>query len=173
VRLGLARSFTDPWDRWLQAVIGGSRQLMGEAWLPAWMEAPVWCFAVPAGLCGPHPVLGVMLPSVDKSGRCFPLTFAAVLPAGSHAEDAGWLSRCEAAGRTALEHDELPKRLADGLGVPSLLEGAAAPDRSVWWTEGAPRVPASRFARPGLPDPAAYAGMLDVSFLDAFPAEAR
>ena len=52
VRAGLPRDFTDPWDDWLQSVMAGSRSLMGEAWLPAFLEAPVWRFALPPGMCG-------------------------------------------------------------------------------------------------------------------------
>jgi type VI secretion system protein ImpM len=172
VRAGLPRRFTDPWDAWLQEAIDGSRRLLGAAWLPAWMEAPVWCFALPGALCGPLPALGVMLPSVDKAGRCFPLTFAALLPEGCHAEDATWLNRCEAAGRAALERDLPPEQLLDGLGAPRLMDGSAGPDRSVWWTEGSPRVPAQRFERANLPDARDYARMLDTSFSDACPTEA-
>ena len=47
VRAGLPRDFTDPWDDWLQSVIAGSRSLMGDAWLPAFLEAPVWRFTLP------------------------------------------------------------------------------------------------------------------------------
>ena len=82
VRAGLPRDFTDPWDDWLQSVMAGSRALMGEAWLPAFLEAPVWRFTLPPGMCGEQAVLGLMLPSVDKAGRYFPLTFAALQPVG-------------------------------------------------------------------------------------------
>ena len=54
VRAGLPRDFTDPWDDWLQTVVAGSRALMGEAWLPAFLEAPVWRFTLPRGMCGPQ-----------------------------------------------------------------------------------------------------------------------
>ena len=79
VRVGLPRDFIDPWDDWLQAVIAGSRSLMGDAWLPAFLEAPVWRFALPPGMCGGQAALGLMLPSVDQAGRYFPLTFAALI----------------------------------------------------------------------------------------------
>jgi type VI secretion system protein ImpM len=99
VRAGLPRSFTDPWDAWLEAVIAGSREVLGKRWLPAWMEAPIWHFALPAGQCGPAPVLGVWMPSVDAAGRHFPLTLArvGVLPA----DQAGWLTAAVAAGLRA------------------------------------------------------------------------
>ena len=73
VRAGLPRSFIDPWDAWLQQVLPASRRILGEAWEPAWLEAPVWRFALPPNLCGPEPVVGLWLPSVDRAGRYFPL----------------------------------------------------------------------------------------------------
>src|ERR1700739_3155085 len=103
VRSGLPRDFTDPWDAWLAQAIAGSRTRMGDDWLPAFLEAPVWRFVLAPGLCGERAVLGLVLPSVDRAGRYFPLTFAALFDEGSAVADAAWLDRCEAAGRAALE----------------------------------------------------------------------
>jgi type VI secretion system protein ImpM len=169
VRGALPRGFTDRWDAWLAPAIAGSRAAMGEDWLPAFLEAPVWRFAVSAGLCGDRAALGLMLPSVDRAGRYFPLTFAALYGDGSApADDPAWLDGCEAAGRAALEQDAGPDQLAAMLGAPEAAIGMAARTetgmiQSVWWTEGAPRVPAMRFVLPGLPDAAVYATMLGVA----------
>ena len=90
---------------------------MGEAWLPAFLEAPVWRFTLPPGMCGAQAVLGLMLPSVDRAGRYFPLTFAALSPYGiAHGVGRGLARRCEAAGRDALEQDTPPQEIADMLG---------------------------------------------------------
>ena len=83
VRAGLPRDFIDPWDGWLQSVMAGSRALMGDAWLPAFLEAPVWRFTLPPGMCGAQAAFGLMLPSVDRAGRYFPLTFAVLSHAAS------------------------------------------------------------------------------------------
>ena len=83
VRAGLPRDFTDPWDDWLQSVIAGSRALMGDAWLPAFLEAPVWRFRPAAGMCGARAALGLMLPSVDKAGRYFPLDLRCTHPSAT------------------------------------------------------------------------------------------
>ena len=163
VRAGLPRAFTDPWDDWLGTAIAGSRERMGEGWLPAYLEAPVWRFSLPAGLCGALPVVGLMIPSVDKAGRYFPLTFAALCEIGDAVE--AWLDRCEDAGFAALEQDTPPDAIIAMIGQPD----AALHDRdrvdspgcdSIWWTEGSPRVPASRMSLSGLPDVATYASML-------------
>lgn len=76
----LPSSFTAVWDEWLQTSIGRSRELLGPAWMNAYLSAPVWRFALSAGLCGHSAWAGVLMPSVDRVGRCFPLTVAMALP---------------------------------------------------------------------------------------------
>lgn len=76
----LPSSFTAVWDDWLQVSIGRSRELLGPAWLNAYLSAPVWRFALSAGLCGHSAWAGVLMPSVDRVGRYFPLTVAMALP---------------------------------------------------------------------------------------------
>jgi type VI secretion system protein ImpM len=163
VRAGLPRDFTDRWDDWLQSVIAGSRTLMGDSWLPAFLEAPVWRFSLPPGMCGERAVLGLMLPSVDKAGRYFPLTFAALGIGGIAAESiAGnaWLDRCEEAGRAALEQDRPPQDVSDMLGLPDLSDEVTKLDAGVWWSEGSARVKPSRIMLHRLPEAAAFAAML-------------
>ena len=157
VRRGLPRGFAEPWDGWLSGLIGASKAAAGGAWLPAFLEAPVWRFALPAGHCGKQAAAGLMLPSVDRVGRYFPLTFAAV---GDGAPAEAWLDRCEAAGRAALEQDLDPDAVMAMLGVPDLQKAGAPNGFAEWWTEGGPRVGPSRMAMAGLPDAAAFARML-------------
>ena len=60
-------------DNWLQSALVQSRLALGEAWLPAWLGSPLWRFAIAAGVCGDQGWTGVMMPSHDRVGRCFPL----------------------------------------------------------------------------------------------------
>ncbi|HEY7580231.1 MAG TPA: type VI secretion system-associated protein TagF [Acetobacteraceae bacterium] len=161
VRLGLPRDFTDPWDAWLQVVLTGSRCIMGEAWLPAFLEAPVWRFSLPPGMCGPWAALGLMLPSVDRAGRYFPLTFAALQRQPiDQAACASWLGACETAGRSALENDTSPEEVAAMLGEPDLRVDATGTADAEWWSEGSARVSPARMLLRCMPDPATYAAML-------------
>ena len=161
VRAGLPRDFTDPWDDWLQTVIAGSRVQMGEDWLPAYLESPVWRFVLPMGLCGTFAAMGVMMPSVDKAGRYFPLTLAALDNRDAFDMNDGWLDRAEDAGIAALEKDVSPESLSLMLGSPPVaIEPAAILSASLWWTDGAPRVPATRLTLARLPDITTYASML-------------
>jgi type VI secretion system protein ImpM len=162
VRLGLPGPFVEKWDDWLQHAMAGSRKQMGSAWLPAYLESPVWRFALPEGQCGDRPALGLFLPSVDRVGRYFPLTFAAVFPAGAGlptpAEAAPWLDECEAAGRAALDDDATPEELTQRLTM--IGDGTIRGGAGLWWTEGGPRVAATRLALAMLPDAAQFAVML-------------
>lgn len=163
VRAGLPRSFTDPWDDWLRLSVAGSREAMGEDWLPIYLESPIWRFSLAAGVCGALPAVGLMLPSVDKAGRYFPLTFAALCATTTGTE--AWLDRCEDAGLAALEQEAAPESIAVSIGQPvsALHDRDRAAGRShdtVWWTQGSPRVPETRLSLPGLPDVATYISML-------------
>jgi type VI secretion system protein ImpM len=171
VRLGLPGGFVAAWDAWLQRVLPASRTLMEADWLPAWLEAPVWRFALAPGTCGPEAVLGLWLPSVDRVGRYFPLTLAAVFPSRMTLPPAqaatAWLEAAEAAGRAALETEAGPEAVVQqlprlGHASPTEALGGFDPRKTggVWWTEGGPRVARVRLCIDGLPDAARFAAML-------------
>jgi len=175
VRAGLPRDFVEPWDAWWQRGIAASRDAAGEDWTAAWLEAPVWCFALPPGLLGPGGVLGLWLPSVDRAGRYFPLTIAAVAPfdwAARPGAVPGFLAAAEAAGRDALDRDLDPEamlRRAEAALALALEDEAGAsgprpgplPGRAAWWTEGGPRVAPRMEDGVRLPEGAAFAALLD------------
>ncbi|MES2711156.1 MAG: type VI secretion system-associated protein TagF [Pseudomonadota bacterium] len=100
VRRGLPSSFVTPWDAWLSAGVAAARDQLAEGFAGVWDDAPAWRFSLPAGVCGPDAVAGVMLPSEDTVGRRFPLTAAALLPPGVEVQEA-WFARLEAAVRSA------------------------------------------------------------------------
>ncbi len=160
--LGLPRGFTDPWNAWLDATLPAVRAQVGEAWRDTWMEAPIWHFALPGGQCGSAAVLGVWMPSVDRVGRLFPLTLAFVAEdAAPPADDGAWRAAAEAAGLAALASDMTPEELAARLAAAPSPDGAKElPGPARWWTDGAPRVPATSLALDDLPEAERFAGML-------------
>lgn len=79
VSRGLPQSFIQPWDQWLAAGLQASQQQLGEQWLQAYLVSPLWRFALAAGVCGESAVVGVVMPSIDRVGRYFPLTVAQLL----------------------------------------------------------------------------------------------
>lgn len=85
LRMELPAGFIDPWDRWLQEGILAAKAALAERWQDCYFSAPIWRFNLSAGLVGAAPVMGVMMSSVDRVGRQFPLTLAAPMPDGNAA----------------------------------------------------------------------------------------
>jgi type VI secretion system protein ImpM len=73
----LPPSFREPWDGWLQGGLQASREALGPRWLAIYLSSPFWRFALAPGVCGAQGWAGVLMPSVDRVGRYFPLTLAA------------------------------------------------------------------------------------------------
>ena len=73
-RMGVAADFVSAWDAWLQSMILGGKSALGEAWTEAYFSAPLWRFALAPGVAGTSGVAGVLMPSVDRVGRQFPLS---------------------------------------------------------------------------------------------------
>lgn len=76
LRGGLSPDFISPWDAWVQSLLVQGREALAVAWQDAYFSAPIWRFALPPGACGAHAMVGIMMPSVDRVGRQFPLTLA-------------------------------------------------------------------------------------------------
>ncbi|MGH8512087.1 MAG: type VI secretion system-associated protein TagF [Gammaproteobacteria bacterium] len=108
----MTRSFIEPWDRWLQTAIGSSRDLLGPEWLDIYLTSPIWRFALAAGICGEAAATGILVPSVDKVGRYFPLTLVLALPVSTNpflllgATSSDWFKILETSARSLLEDSE-------------------------------------------------------------------
>ena len=113
--------FVETWDAWLQGAMLSARRSLGERWQECYFSAPIWRFTLAQGLAGRLPVIGILMPSVDRVGRQFPLTLMAPLPQGAPvllthlAADAAF-ARLEELALEALERDlpwaQLVQRLA-------------------------------------------------------------
>jgi type VI secretion system protein ImpM len=131
-RIALPPGFTDPWDAWVQRMMLAARGALGGHWQACYLSAPIWRFTLSAGVSGPWAVQGVLMPSVDRVGREYPLTLAmmrppleAALPAHLAADAA--FAALEALALDALDdattRDGLAQALA-ALVVPPLVSGA-------------------------------------------------
>lgn len=106
----LPYQFIDTWDRWLQAVIHRGSELMPEDWLDCYLRAPIWRFALGSGVCDDHAWLGVLMPSVDKVGRHFPLTIGMPVPTNAALNETlalcdRWFNRIESLALSTLESE--------------------------------------------------------------------
>ena len=154
----LPEGFVHRWDSWLQRGMAEARDDLTQDWLAGYLVAPIHRFWLAPGLLGAAGWAGLLMPSVDRVGRHFPLTLAQplaaqVLDVNFTVDDlehglAGLtepLSRPDAAAR------QLAQRLLDG--------GASVTPRSVWWCDDADE--AARFeCYAELPSSTALAAML-------------
>ena len=152
----LPDAFVRRWDRWLQRGMASARSQLGERWLDAYLVAPILRFWVAPGLLGEPGWAGLMMPSVDRVGRHFPLTIAqAAVPLAAALAGQPWFRALDAAARQVLDVefgvDDFERVLAE---VPALdppaaeaaagrlaelarrRSNAAAPG-SLWWCDDA------------------------------------
>lgn len=120
----LPDAFTSCWHRWLQAGLAVSQEQLGDNWLPAFLTAPIWHFALDGGVCGNQAAVGVLMPSVDEVGRYFPLT---VVHLGGHRlwaaylDESGWYPLAESVALKALDDESTRDdvlRALDELAMP-------------------------------------------------------
>ncbi len=191
VTRGLPPQQVQAWDAWLQACVQASQDRLGTAWLERYLTSPVWRFAIAPGVLGPAGLGGVMMPSVDRVGRYFPLMLGA--PGGPALLDwfhgqAAWYDAIEDLARASLDagfalarFDGAPEP-KPGAGVEAGMTPAAAwrlplkedltaavanaalRGHSLWWTEGGPLVEPSVLVCRGMPQATGFAAMLDGSW---------
>jgi type VI secretion system protein ImpM len=133
----LSDAFVAPWDAWLAQRVAETQHALGADWLELYLTCPVWRFFAMPGAIAPTLAscwTGVVMASVDRVGRHFPLTIAAALPCApsTGAEVAAlwqWLSAIEGVALVALDFDHSIERLDEQLAalpVPVLSAPAAA-----------------------------------------------
>jgi len=136
----LPEEFIRRWDAWLQQSLASARQQLGASWADAYLTMPIWRFALMPGLVDDKAWAGVLMPSVDRVGRQFPLTLALSLAPGAavaHAvfEADEWFGDLEDAALGVLDPSRGPDELDRALSNcgftppdPPALDGA---DRGV------------------------------------------
>ncbi|WP_147108215.1 type VI secretion system-associated protein TagF [Tateyamaria sp. syn59] len=149
VSAGLPRDIETAFDNWLRAAMRESQMKLGRNWLDAFLVTPVWRFVLEAGIHGSEPVAGVMMPSVDRVGRYFPLVVAAARPDLGRrdpmalTEDPLFFDAAEALVMSCLQASDLPGSLAHDVDALPFgpLPNLAAPDdadgdapTAYWWT---------------------------------------
>jgi type VI secretion system protein ImpM len=134
----LSEDFVQPWDTWLCERISETKSLLGERWLSLYLSCPVWrFFAMPRAISERQQACwtGVLMASVDRVGRHFPLTIAAALPTapatGAEIDRVWqWLSDIETVALAALDFEHTAEQLdaqllTVPLDMPSVLSASA------------------------------------------------
>lgn len=129
VNQNLPRHFLDSWDHWMQQSVLASQESLGEAWLEHFLISPVWRFVLPVNAIDGQVWAGIILPSVDKVGRYYPLTLVSPISASVGiceflTKAKPWFASLESAAMTMLENgldvDGLMNELETRLVTPEL-----------------------------------------------------
>ncbi len=189
-------TFTQGWDEWLQRSQQSALTALGDGWLATYLTSPIWRFAISAGILGEQAWAGIVMPSVDRVGRHFPLTIAVGIdgPADLLAlreQHAAWFAQLETLALSSLEAtfsldgfdaalQTLPGLPVNGHCGPHAPMYFAAADasaasiatrllcaHSLWWTEGSPMVEPCMLVSEGLPLAKHAVALIDGSWNDA------
>jgi len=176
VQRRLPPDFVAAWDTWLQQGIYAGHARHGAHWPDRYLHAPLWRFVLAPGVCGQAAMAGVLLPSLDRVGRHFPLTLAAphdhstscLLDLAANGMD--WFDRladlavCAMWGDLGVDELELALARLGGPPCQALAAVSAFPEalgcRAVFWTEGEPGTAPTLVLRAALPDPSTLGEML-------------
>ena len=134
----LAPEFITPWDAWLSSGLHALRSAAPASWLQAYLASPSWRFLLqPGALPGAGPGAGstawagVLMPSVDRVGRYFPLTLAQALrgpPVNNQQLQVVWrgLAVWDDLARDALHGDWTAEQLEAALHQQHAAQGSLA-----------------------------------------------
>ncbi len=129
----LPRGLIAWWDKWLQYGLAALRNSIDDGAERAYLTAPIWNFAIPAGPGAGGVLLGSIAPSRDRVGRAYPLCAMYPVPADSfqrdHLAQSGDFYRQLGSGlmsatRNGCSPDHLDRTLL-GVEIPARLPDAA------------------------------------------------
>lgn len=131
LRIGLSASFVKVWDDWMQRSLLAAEQALGSYWRQAYFSAPIWRFTLQPHHTGMAAMSGIVMASVDRVGRQYPLTLVAQHPpdryAQRHFANRLVFEKLETLALTVLEHDlgrEELTRALEYIQLEPLLESA-------------------------------------------------
>lgn len=132
-RINTPKGFVKVWDAWLQHTILTARTALGADWEALYMSAPIWRFSLSAGVAGEQKRIGVLMPSIDRVGRQYPLALVLeVLTSGSASSDhfsaVPLFERLETLALDCLEDDMNRDRLIQALAEIEIPVTQGAPE---------------------------------------------
>lgn len=128
----LPSAFVREWDEWLQHGLACAHAQLGDdAWLARYLVAPIRRFWLAPQLLGEAAWTGLLMPSVDRVGRHFPLTLA--VPGASLAQAIAaheWFAQLDATARRVLDTEYTVEAFEEALAafeaLPPEADGASA-----------------------------------------------
>ncbi len=76
----LSGEFVQIWDEWMQCYVSGPKQQIGAGWLDVYLTSPIWRFVLSVGAADNHNWAGLVMPSIDRVGRYFPISIVKSFP---------------------------------------------------------------------------------------------
>ncbi|WP_029871462.1 type VI secretion system-associated protein TagF [Rhizobium leguminosarum] len=176
VSTGLSRHLQAALDAWLQSGLQAAQRELSEDWERRFRMMPAWRFIVERGLWGPATIAGVLLPSLDRVGRSFPLVIAAQLhgftehPRQLYLDDT-WFTAAEAIAESSAKRDfdinhftANLKRLRSlrpaDLAENEILRDRASSRGTIWWRIDPEDRRAKGFGVSGAPEPEHFPKLL-------------
>ncbi|KAF0812109.1 hypothetical protein IGB42_03386 [Andreprevotia sp. IGB-42] len=86
---------------WMEASVASYRSTAGADWQSLFLQAPQWRFLLAPGVAGQQAILGILTPSIDAVGRCYPCVFCQRFSGDwtqqiVYADSATWFDQLEA-----------------------------------------------------------------------------
>ncbi|MGM5058674.1 type VI secretion system-associated protein TagF (plasmid) [Rhizobium leguminosarum] len=176
VSMGLSRNLQAALDAWLQSGLQAAQRELGEDWERRFRMMPTWRFIVERGLWGSATIAGVLLPSLDRVGRSFPLVIATQLhgfaehPRQLYLDDT-WFTAAEAIAESSarrnfdINHFTASLKRLRTLRPADLAENETLRDNAsgrgtLWWRINSEDRRAKGFRVSGAPDPEDFPKLL-------------
>ncbi|RKP44641.1 type VI secretion system-associated protein TagF [Trinickia fusca] len=88
----MPRALAQAWEQWFALGMAELHEARREAFVQAYLQAPVWDFAMPAGADAGWVQFGCLAPSRDRVGRHYPLVVADAMTAADYSPRSGGLA---------------------------------------------------------------------------------
>lgn len=138
----LPANFISTWDSWLQQAMATSCAQLQDRWLDLYLTSPIWRFILMPGTCDNSMWAGILMPSIDKVGRHFPLTIAMQIEPCPRMmltvfSAQTWYASLEQIALAALNVNVLPDVLDQGLSKHPFPisddQSILAQELAIWW----------------------------------------
>jgi len=150
---------------WAQQALGVGGTASRPGFADTFLTTPIWRFALAAGAFGPTPSAGVFCPSMDSSGRLFPLIVVTELSEGTGVMATAlrllnWYAAMEEVALGALPRDATREVLLGALADPPEWQGGAVRDADSVPHDAPMTLHPLTVGQDGAPDPLAVEGDL-------------
>lgn len=84
VQRNVSPSIINYWDNWILQALNYSKSELMENWKDCYFSSPIWRFHIQSGVVCEETISGLMMPSIDSAGRCYP--FIVICRSNTHSD---------------------------------------------------------------------------------------